>query len=67
MSLDEFQQMFRRLERRMREPRVVEVLANIEYKLDTKADFSEKANLKPVAAALKARKVEAELERGRRA
>jgi len=62
MSLDEFQQMFRRVERRTRDPRVVEVLANVEHNLDTKADFHEKANLEPVAAALKAVKVEARLE-----
>jgi DNA gyrase subunit B len=62
MSLDEFQQMFRRVERRMRDPRVVEVLANVEHKLDTKADFHEKGNLEPVVAALKAAKVEARLE-----
>jgi DNA gyrase subunit B len=63
MSLDEFQQMFRRVERRMRDPRVVEVLSNIDHKLDTKADFHEKTNLEPVAAALNAAKVEARLER----
>jgi DNA gyrase subunit B len=62
MALDEFQQMFRRVERRMRDPRVVEVLANVEHKLDTKADFHEKGNLEPVLAALKAAKVEARLE-----
>jgi DNA gyrase subunit B len=62
MSLDEFQQMFRRVERRMRDPRVVEVLPNVEHKLDTKADFHEKGNLEPVVAALKAAKVEARLE-----
>ena len=62
MSLDEFQQMFRRVERRMRDPRVVEVLANVEHKLDTKADFHERSNLDPVAAALKEAKVEARLE-----
>jgi len=60
MSLDEYQQMFRRVERRMRDARVVEVLGNIEYKIDTKADFHEQANLEPVAAALKAIKIEAE-------
>ena len=60
MSLDEFQQMFRRLERRMRDARVVEVLANIDFKIDSKSDFHEKANLEPVAAALKAAKVEAQ-------
>ncbi len=52
ISLDEFQQMFRRMERRMRDARVVEVLANIDFKLDTKADFQDKANLEPVVAAL---------------
>src|ERR1700730_4129770 len=60
MSLDEYQQMFRRVERRMRDARVVEVLGNIEYKIDTKADFHDKANLESVAAALKAMKIEAE-------
>ncbi len=63
ISLDEFQQMFRRLERRMRDPRVVEVLANIDYKLDAKADFQDKANLEAVAAGLKAVKIEARIER----
>jgi DNA gyrase subunit B len=63
MSLDEYQQMFRRVERKMRDARVVEVLANVEFKLDTKADFHEKANLEPALAALKAAKVEAKLER----
>ena len=43
MSLDEFQQMFRRVERRMRDARVVEILANVEFKMDTKADFHEKS------------------------
>jgi DNA gyrase subunit B len=60
MSLDEYQQMFRRVERRMRDARVVEILGNVEYKIDTKADFHEQANLESVAAALKAMKIEAE-------
>ena len=63
ISLDELQQMFRRIERRMRDARVVEVLANIDYKLDTKADFQEKAHLEPVVAALTAAKVAARIER----
>jgi len=63
ISLDEFQQMFRRMERRMRDARVVEVLANVDYKLDVKADFQDKANLEPVVTALKAAKIEARLER----
>ena len=32
MKLDEFEQMFRKLERRLRDPRVVEVLANAELR-----------------------------------
>jgi DNA gyrase subunit B len=63
IALDEYQQMFRRMERRMRDARVVEILANIEYKLDTKADFHEKGNLAPVLAALKEAKLEAKLDR----
>jgi DNA gyrase subunit B len=63
MSLDEYQQMFRRVERRMRDARVVEILSHVEHKLDTKSDFHEKANLEPVAEALKAAKVEAKVDR----
>ncbi|MGA2877451.1 MAG: DNA topoisomerase (ATP-hydrolyzing) subunit B [Bryobacteraceae bacterium] len=63
ISLDEFQQIFRRMERRVRDARVVEALANIDFKLDTKADFQEKANLEPVLAALTAAKVTARIER----
>ena len=63
ISLDEFQQIFRRMERRVRDPRVVEALANIDFKVDTKADFQEKANLEPLVAALTAAKVTARIER----
>ncbi len=63
ISLDEFQQISRRMERRLRDARVVEVLANVDLKVDTKADFQEKANLEPVVAALTAAKVTARLER----
>jgi DNA gyrase subunit B len=63
ISLDEFQQIFRRMERRVRDPRVVEVLANVDFKVDTKADFQEKSNLEPVLAALTAAKVTARIER----
>ena len=41
MQLDEFQLTWRRLERRLRDPRVVEVLARAELAIDTKADFTE--------------------------
>ena len=50
MNLDEFQQIFHKLERRLREERVVEVLANADLRIDTKADFAEKANMEVVAA-----------------
>jgi DNA gyrase subunit B len=63
ISLDEFQQIFRRMERRVRDPRVVEALANLDFKVDTKADFQEKANLEPLVAALTAAKVTARIER----
>jgi DNA gyrase subunit B len=62
MSLDEYQQIFRRLERRVRDARVVEILTNIEYKIDSKSDFHEKANVEPLLAALQAVKVQAELQ-----
>jgi len=53
MSLDEFQQMSHKLERRLRDSRVVEVLSNDALKLDINADFSDKVNLDTLAAALK--------------
>src|SRR6202162_1458050 len=62
MSLDELQLAWRRMERRLRDPRVVEVLADPGTAIDTKADFAEKANLQRVYEALKALKIEAELK-----
>jgi DNA gyrase subunit B len=63
ISLDEFQQVTRRMERRLRDARVVEALANVDFKVDTKGDFQEKSNLEPVVAALTASKVTARIER----
>ncbi len=62
MALDELQTVWRRLERRLREPRVVEVIADPGLALDTKADFAEKAHLEPVYQALKALKIETEIK-----
>ena len=62
MSLDELQLAWRRMERRLRDPRVVEVLADPGLAIDTKADFADKANLQRVYEALKALKIEAELK-----
>ena len=53
LSLDEYETMFHKVERRLRDARVVEVLADIELRLDNKADFLEEANLKPVFDRLK--------------
>jgi len=63
MQLDDLQIIWRRLERRLRDPRVVEVLARVDIPLDTKADFSEESNLKQVQAALKELKLETTLAR----
>jgi len=52
LNLDEYEQMFHKVERRLRDPRVVEVLANVELRVDHKAEFQEEANLKPVFEAL---------------
>jgi DNA gyrase subunit B len=54
VKLDEFQQVSRQAERRVRDARVVEVLSNPLMTIDTKADFSEKQNVEPVFEALKA-------------
>jgi DNA gyrase subunit B len=53
LNLDEYEQMSHKVERRLRDPRVVEVLANTELLLDHKGDFQE-ANLKPIFDALQA-------------
>jgi DNA gyrase subunit B len=52
MNLDEFEQMFDKVMRRLRDPRVVEVLGTIGLRIDTKAEFQEQANLTPVFEAL---------------
>jgi len=63
MQLDEFLVTWRRLERRLRDPRVVEVLAKPGLTLDSKADFTEEKNLRAVYEDLKAQKIETELKR----
>ena len=52
MSLDELQQIFTRLEKRLREPRVVEVLADPSFALDTKADFANRDEVERAARAM---------------
>jgi len=62
VQLDEFQLTWRKLERRLRDSRVVEILARAELTIDTKADFTVEANLRPVYEALKAQKIETEMK-----
>ncbi len=52
LNLDEYEQMFHKVERRMRDARVVELLGNVELRVDHKAEFQEEANLRPVFEAL---------------
>ena len=52
MQLDELQQIVTRLEKRLREPRVVEVLADPGFALDTKADFSNRDEVERAARAM---------------
>ena len=63
MSLDDFQLTFRRLERRLRDPRVVSALSRTDIAIDSKADFQEEKNLRALYDALKADKVDAEISR----
>ncbi len=57
LNLDEFDQMSFKLERRLRDSRVVEVLGNVEFAVDSKADFSEKSNIEKLVEGLKAAQV----------
>jgi len=61
MDLDEFEQMFHKLERRVRDARVVEVLSDASLKIDLKADFTDKANLDRLAEELDKKGVPAEV------
>src|SRR5450756_1462733 len=52
LNLDEYQAMFHKVERRLRDSRAVEVVGNIDFPIDHKADFQVEENLKPVSEAL---------------
>jgi DNA gyrase subunit B len=52
LNLDEYEKMFHKVERRLRDARVVEVLGNIELRVDHKGEFQDEANLKPVFEAI---------------
>jgi DNA gyrase subunit B len=52
MALDEYQQIFRKVERKLRDARAVKVLSRSDLRIDTKADFADEQNLKPLLEAL---------------
>jgi len=53
LNLDEFQQIFQKMERRLRDARAVEVLSDATLQIDAKQDFQVEANLTRVFEALK--------------
>jgi DNA gyrase subunit B len=63
LNLDEYEQMFHKVERRLRDPRVVETLSNIDLQLDHKADFQDETKLRPVFETLKAFGLNPEMRR----
>ncbi len=63
MSLDELAQIWRRLERRVRDSRVVEVLSDISLPIDSKADLQNEETVKMVAELLRKAKLEVTVER----
>jgi DNA gyrase subunit B len=62
MNLDEYDQISSKVERRLRDARVVDVLSKPSLHIDTKADFAERSNLEQVMAELKAAQVKPELK-----
>src|SRR6266571_917712 len=52
LNLDEYQEKFHKVERRLRDSRVVEILSNVDFHIDHKAEFQDEANLKPVFEAV---------------
>jgi DNA gyrase subunit B len=62
MNLDDFQQMSQKLERRVRDARVVEVLGNAGLRVDKRTDFGDRANLEALTAELSKAGVPAEVK-----
>ena len=63
LNLDEYQTMFHKVERRLRDSRAVEVLSDIAFQIDHKADFQAEENLKPVFEALKQKGLNPEMRK----
>ena len=53
VHLDDFEQISHKLERRVRDSRVVEALSDFSLKIDTKSDFAERANMEVLSEKLK--------------
>ncbi|MCU1257659.1 MAG: gyrase subunit [Bryobacterales bacterium] len=60
LSLDELEQISFKVERRLRDARVVEALQNPLLRLDKREDFQDKAGMEPLLEQLKASKLDAE-------
>jgi DNA gyrase subunit B len=63
LNLDDFQQSFHKIERRLRDARAVEVLTNVDLHVDNKAEFQTQENLKPVFDALKEKGLNPEMKK----
>jgi DNA gyrase subunit B len=63
LNLDEYQLMFHKVERRLRDSRAVEVLSDIAFQIDHKADFQVEENLKPVFEALQRKGLNPEMRK----
>ena len=63
LNLDEYQLMFHKVERRLRDARAVEVAGDVAFQIDNKADFQVEANLRPVFEALKQKGLNPEMRK----
>ena len=62
MALEEYLQISSKAERKLRDSRAVTVVSDPELKIDSKSDFGDENNLKPLARALEAAGIPAELK-----
>ncbi|MCE5306423.1 MAG: DNA topoisomerase (ATP-hydrolyzing) subunit B [Acidobacteriales bacterium] len=62
MALDEYQHIFARAERKLRDSRVVDLVSDVNLHLDVKADFADPANLEPLVKRLEALSLSPELK-----
>jgi DNA gyrase subunit B len=60
--LDEYQHHFQRIERKVRDPRIVEILSDPALNIDTKADFADDQNARVLAERLRALGLQTEVK-----